>query len=182
VGFVGVTGWYDYSLQDPTLVDIVTPADYEAKRYGELTCVDGRQVYWPGADGEPLSDKALCDTMCDLLRQQLDDVVGRCSRVVVVTHMLPGRALLPVSAPAGERSEEERFQDAFMGSERLGEAVRDRAEVVMVVCGHYHHAVQGLLPGRCGEIPCEVSPVGYPRELSRSLAEQVALRMRVVEV
>lgn len=182
VGFVGVTGWYDYSLQDLALAEVVSAAEYAAKRRGELTCVDGHQVHWPHADGASLSDEALCETMCALLRKQLDDVSGRCSRVVVVTHMLPGRELLTAAEGAEDRPEDERFLDAFMGSERLGAELRDRPEVVRVVCGHYHHAARALLPGGRGEIPCEVSPVGYPRELERSLADQVAQRMRVVEV
>jgi Calcineurin-like phosphoesterase len=187
VGFVGVTGWYDYSLQDPSLAHLVSPEDYEGKRARGLRCVDGHQMHWPGPDGTPLSDEDLCDTMCTLLRQQLDDAAGRCGRVVVVTHMLPSRALLtaPGAAPdrpAEERSEEARLLDAFMGSARLGALLRDRPEVVQVICGHYHHAVHSLLPGSPEEIPCEISPVGYPRELKRSLADQVAKRMRVVEV
>jgi len=182
VGFVGVTGWYDYSLRDVTLDDVVSTADYTAKRSRERTCVDGQQVFWPGADGVPLSDDALCDTMCSLLRQQLDDVSGRCSRVVVVTHMVPDRVLLTAAGAPGERSEGERFQDAFMGTERLGAELLQRSEVVRVVCGHYHHAARAVLPGAREEIPCEISPVGYPREMDRSLEDQVARRMRVVEV
>jgi len=181
VGFVGVTGWYDYSLADPDLADLFSPADYSAKRRPELTCVDGHQVCWPSSAGAALSDEALCDTMCALLAKQLDQVSGRCGRVVVVTHMLPSRALIATTGTE-DRPREERFLDAFMGSERLGAVVRDRPKVVRVVSGHYHRAVRALLPGGRRQIPCEVSPVGYPRELERSLADQVALRMRVVEV
>jgi hypothetical protein len=119
--------------------------------------------------------------MCTLLRQQLDDVADRVSRVVAVTHMLPSRALLAVEG-AGERDIGERFLDAFMGSERLGEELCGRPEVVRILCGHYHRARRVTLPGARGELPCEVSPVGYPRELSGSLAEQVARRVRVVEI
>ena len=140
------------------------------------------QMYWPGADGAPLSDEALCTVMCRLLGQQLDDVSGRCSRVVVVTHMLPGRVLLTAAGAASDRPEDDRFLDAFMGSERLGMELRNRPEVVQVLCGHFHRAVRTLLPGGRGEIPCEISPVGYPRELEGSLADQVSQRMRVVEV
>lgn len=182
VGFVGVTGWYDYSLLDPALADLVSVAECAAKRRPDLACVDGQQVHWPGADGAPLSDEALCDTMCALLGEQLDDVSGRCSRVVVVTHMLPSRALLTAMGAAEDRPREERFLDAFMGSDRLGAELRDRPEVVRVISGHYHRAVRTFLPGGRGEIPCEISPVGYPRELERSLADHVARRMRLVEV
>lgn len=182
VGFVGVTGWYDYSLQDPALVETVSAADYAAKRHGELGCVDGQQVHWPDGDGAPLTDEALCDAMCTLLRKQLDAVSERCSRVVVVTHMLAQRALLEPRDAAEDRPESQRFQDAFMGSAQLGEVLCQRPDVVHVISGHFHHAVRTTLPGLRGEIPCEVSPIGYPRELKRSLAEQVARRMRVVEV
>ncbi len=185
VGFVGVTGWYDYSLRDPSLAHVVSTADYAAKQYKEITCMDGQQVHWPGEDGAPLSDEALSDTMCTLLRKQLDEVSDRCGRVVVVTHMVPDRALLTARDVDGEqrqRPEGERFQDGFMGSARLGAELVNRPEVVQVICGHYHHAVRALLPGSRQEIPCEISPVGYPRELERSLADQVAHRMRVVEI
>lgn len=180
LGFVGVTGWYDYSLADPSVG--VSVGDYATKRFGDVTCVDGHQVHWPDDGGEPLSDEALCETMCTLLEKQLDELRGRCSRVVAVTHMLPTGRLLPGADPAGARSEQERFLDAFMGSERLGELLVVRPEVVRVVCGHYHRPVRCVLPGPQGEIPCEASPVGYPREIEQSLEIQVSQRMRVVEV
>jgi hypothetical protein len=69
-----------------------------------------------------------------------------------------------------------------MGSERLGEELCGRHEVVRILCGHYHRAVRVTLPGARGALPCEVSPVGYPRELPGSLAEHVVRRVRVVEI
>lgn len=182
VGFVGVTGWFDNSLADPSLMDVMSPDQDGARRSGELTCVDRQQVHWPDGDGAPLSDEALCDAMCELLGKQLDKVADHCSRVVVVTHMLPDRALLPGAGAPGLRSRDERVQDAFMGTARLGAELLRRPEVVRVICGHYHHAVRALLPGPGGTIPCEVSPVGYPREFKRSLAGQVNQRVRLVEV
>ncbi len=182
LGFAGVTGWYDYSLQDPVLSDSVTATDYAAKRLDELRCVDGSQVHWPGDDGEGLSDEALCETMCELLRGQLDDVVQRRNRVVVVTHMLPSRALLDGRKGQRARDPEERFLDAFMGSKRLAQVILSHPSVVRVICGHYHHAVSERLMGTAGEIPCDISPVGYPRELESSLADHVSQRLRVVEV
>lgn len=182
VGFVGVTGWYDYSFRDPSLVGVAADSEYAAKQFGDVACVDGQQVYWPGTDGVALGDEALCVAMCELLADQLDRVAARVDRIVVVTHMLAHRAVLDRCDRSPDRGADERFLDAFMGSSRLGDLLADRAGVVRILSGHVHQPVQVSVAGRGGSIPCDLSPVGYPRELQGSLEEHVFRRLLVLEV
>ena len=185
IGFAGVTGWYDYSLRDPELD--ASEADYRAKRFQDVHCVDGAQIHWPGAGGAPLTDDALCAHMRDLLQQQLNALEGSVSKIVVVTHMVPHGALLP-PPPRGDdplpadRTSEQRFLDAFMGSAGLGEEIARFPGVVRVISGHFHEARQVLLAGPCGPVTYTASPIGYPRELAGTLCEQVTSRLCLVDL
>lgn len=180
VAFVGVTGWYDYSLRDPSLVD-VTDADYRSHQPAGHGCVDGIEVHFPDEAGRPLDDAAITGVMVDLLGAQLEQVRGRASRTVVATHFLVDRALLAVD-PGFTGPAPSPVLDAYQGAVALGARIRAEPGVVRVISGHRHVPAIASLRGVEGAIPCEISPIGYPREVEGGLAAHVARRVRVVEV
>jgi hypothetical protein len=187
VTFVGVTGWYDYSLRDPELEARSGPLDYESKRFGDQGCVDGLQVFWPGDDGAPLSDPALSDLMVQRLGAQLRQAPR--APVVVVTHMLARRDLLaadPARAQGDDgpraRDPARRFQDAFMGSAALGREIERHPAVRLVISGHHH--VPASRDGGAANATLRYlsSPIGYPREIRETLEMHVSKRVSVEKI
>ncbi len=172
---VGQTGWYDYSLRDPTYDGAIPLDAYHTGRYGRLQWTDKRFCRWPG------DDEHVTAWMADRLRADLERVSsGR--KAVVVTHMLPfddlaARPPLPWA-----------FVRGFLGATRLGdvilEAARGGVDVARVVAGHTHHARTAHVDAGGRTLVAETSPIGYPREYRRDgdLARRVADRVRVVEV
>jgi len=194
VTFVGVTGWYDYSLRDSALEARCGPLDYAAKRFGDQGCVDGLQVFWPGDDGAPLSDPALSDLMVQGLRAQLRQ--AHRAPVVVVTHMLARRDLLEAhpgraggdSGRAGGDSgraggdSARRFQDAFMGSAALGREIERHPAVRVVISGHHHIPARHESGAANAELRYLSSPIGYPREIRESLETHVSKRVSIEKI
>lgn len=172
VTLVGQTGWYDYSLRDPAFEDTVPLAAYRGKRFGRLAWSDPHFIRWPGLDDEGLTAWMTARLARDLA------AAPRAKPVVVVTHMLPFEELaVRGPLPWG-------FVRGFLGAASLGAAIRaaaaDGVAVTRVIAGHTHFARRAAVDG----IPCETSPIGYPREYARAgdLSARVADRVRVVEV
>jgi predicted phosphohydrolase len=170
LALVGQTGWYDYSLADPTL-DIPGEA-YRAGRFGKLAWSDKRFVHWEGLD-----EAGLTAWMAERLAADLAALADG-TRTLVVTHLLPFPEMVvrrPV--PWG-------FVGGFLGSTRLGDvirAARARLDVVRAWCGHTHFRVSVEVDG----LRCETSPIGYPKEVSRqgdgTLAGHVRDRIRIYD-
>ena len=179
VTFVGVMGWYDFSLRDPDLEAALGPVDYQGER-GDRTAVDRQQVHWPDDAGQPITDVQLSERMVADLQGQIA-AVGP-GPVVAVTHMLPHRWLL--DPPGGQRAPNPalRALDAFMGSDALWEAISRCPGVRLAIAGHHHEAVAVDLPAGDRSVPCVVSPIGYPREIREDLASHVADRVVVREI
>jgi len=175
VFFVGVTGWYDYSLRRPDLP--CTLDDYRRGAYGKLRWNDVQHVRWPGcAEAE-----AICAEMTASLEKQLQ-VAGP---KVVVTHHLPFAELvtnfrdLPLPAEIAHVPWD--FLNGFMGSARLGAAIARASDVKLGMSGHTHFRKSA----RIGGVRWEVSPIGYPREYRRmglDLAALVAERVTLIEL
>jgi Icc-related predicted phosphoesterase len=155
VHFVGVTGWYDFTLRKADLA--VTLDQYRRGVLGRLRWNDVARVVWPGCDGP----EAICAEMVSALEKQLQ-VVGP---KVVVTHHLPFAELV---TSFGELPWD--FLNAFMGSSRLGAAILRASDVLLACCGHTHFRKSAVVGG----IPVEASPVGYPREYRRAGRDLVA--------
>lgn len=153
-GLVGSIGWYDYSMQDPSLG--LPGAFYEAKiapgaaayyqefnwlvaaHRAELTerhlamgarWMDGAHVRLGMSDAEFLQ------TLVDKLRRQLRQVEPQVETIAAFIHHLPFRELAPREAPPRAA-----FAMAFMGSPLLGEALLECPKVRHVYCGHSHWA------------------------------------------
>jgi hypothetical protein len=167
VAFAGVTGWYDYTLRNRELDDRFSLDDYRRGAWGRLRWNDKGRVVWPDDDGHPLDDPAICDKQCSLLERQLNEVGAR--PTVVVTHHLPFAELV---TSMGEVPWD--FLNGFMGSARLGEAIRRAPGVRLVCAGHTHFRKQIVVQGATGPIRVVVSPVGYPREYRRAGQDLVA--------
>jgi 3',5'-cyclic AMP phosphodiesterase CpdA len=208
VVFCGVTGWYDYSLRTRELDGTFSREDYARGSWGRLRWNDKARVVWPGDDGAPLDDPAICDGQVARLERQLDEAGAH--PTVVVTHHLPFAALTTswsavvgaaaarqVYAPAaadGPESARARlggelpwsFINGFMGSERLGQAMQRARNVVFGCCGHTHFRKRESFAGAAGRFVVETSPVGYPREYARygglTLAERVTDRVTAIDL
>ncbi|HEY2744921.1 MAG TPA: metallophosphoesterase [Polyangia bacterium] len=179
VVFCGVTGWYDYSLRNRDLDATFTRADYERGAWGRLRWNDTARVVWPDDDGHELAAPAICAAQVAALEAQLADAGTR--PTVVVTHHLPFAGLV---TSKGEPPWD--FINGFMGSDRLGEAIRGAANVRAAVCGHTHFRKRLDVDGRGGRFSAETSPIGYPREYARmaglTLAERVADRTTAIDL
>jgi len=175
VFFVGVTGWYDYSLRRLDLP--CTLDDYRRGAFGKLRWNDVHHVEWPGCAGA----EEICAEMVASLERQLR-VEGP---KIVVTHHLPFAELVTsfrdLPLPAEIREVPWDFLNGYMGSVRLGEAITRARDVKLGMSGHTHFRKSALIGG----VRWEVSPVGYPREYRRmglDLAARVAERVTLIEV
>lgn len=179
VVFCGVTGWYDYSLRNRELDATFSREDYVRGSWGRLRWNDKARVVWPGDDGAPADDAAICDAQVALLERQLEEAGAR--PTVVVTHHLPFAAL---ATSRGELPWD--FINGFMGSERLGAAMQRARGVVLGCAGHAHFRKRAAFRGARGDFVVEVSPIGYPREYARlgglTLAERVADRVIAIDL
>jgi Icc-related predicted phosphoesterase len=173
--FVGVTGWYDYSLRRDDLP--CTLDDYRRGAFGKLRWNDVHRVVWPGCS----SAEEICAEMVRSLERQLATPGPK----IVVTHHLPFAELvtsfrdLGLPSAVGEIPWD--FLNGFMGSARLGEAIGRAAEVRLGCSGHTHFRKSARPLG----VRWEVSPVGYPREYRRlggDLRSRVRERVTLVEV
>ncbi len=172
LAFVGVCGWYDYSLRSQT-AEVPVQA-YRSGRFHGIECADRRFVRWI-QDDERFDDLDLADWMLGRLERQLDQV-GSAPKVVV-THMLVGSEPLPTTGVA-----EQDFVRGFLGDARLGAAVDRAGQVRYLVSGHWHRPFRVERRGRDGSYVWEGSPVGYPHEWGRTAEEQVARAVRLVEL
>lgn len=173
--FVGVTGWYDYSLRNRELDGTFTMEDYRRGAWGRLRWNDKARIDWRGDDGAQLDDEAICDGQVSLLTQQLAQTGGL--PTVVVTHHLP---FVELRTSSGEPPWD--FLNGFMGSARLGEAIRATPGVRLTVCGHTHFRKSHVFDTG---LRAEISPVGYPREYKRGgrdLATRVEERVTLIEI
>jgi Icc-related predicted phosphoesterase len=179
VSFAGVTGWYDYSLRNRELDGTFSMDDYRRGAWGRLRWNDKARISWPDDDGAELDDVAICDGQVALLERQLAAVGAR--PTVVVTHHLPFAQL---ATSRGEPPWD--FINGFMGSDRLGEAMRRAPGVKLGVCGHTHFRKRAELEGAGGRFTVETSPIGYPREYARmlglTLEARVADRVTLIEL
>jgi 3',5'-cyclic AMP phosphodiesterase CpdA len=161
VAFVGVTGWYDFTLRNRDLDSTFKLEDYRRGAWGRLRWNDVQRVVWPDDDGQPMDAPAICAAQVRSLEQQLAEVAGR--PTVVVTHHLPFAELV---TSIGQLPWD--FLNGFMGSAALGEAIRRAPGVLLSCSGHTHFRKSAIIDGASGPFRAEVSPVGYPREYKRA--------------
>jgi predicted phosphohydrolase len=153
---VGTVGWYDYSLAADRLE--IPRRFYEARLspgaaeyLGRSDLLGDRSDLSPAAlelvarwnDGKFVklhrSDEAFLEECLARVESHLRDVT-HLPRVVVATHHLPFRELLPPM-----RFNQLDFAKAYLGSERIGELIRRFPNVGRVYCGHSHFGVSARI-------------------------------------
>ncbi len=168
VAFIGCAGWYDYGFRQPeppmkgvwaTPVHLVSgigaalsfspvPGVGE-KRWQDLGADDyaTKALIWQ-TDGLPhvavwndgihvdwgRPDQAMAEYFAQRLREQAAEVAGA-SQVVAVSHFVPFAEM--AGGPFDEVGMA--FGRAYSGSPLLGEALREVANLRLVICGHRHH-------------------------------------------
>ncbi len=129
VAFVGSMGWYDYSFRD----DIGIPEDaYVTKIYpghDEPLWNDARFARFPWTDEE------LTEKLAARLEAQLR-ATACAKRTFAIVHHLTSKRLLV--HPRAIVPRVWRFANAFLGSERLGDALRGAGRPIVAICGHVH--------------------------------------------
>jgi len=185
MGFVGVPGWYDFSLRDPRLDVVTSTHAYVSGQWRGQRAYDRGHVYWPRdaspstAGEQPASepglwagDQQIAREMQAHLEQQLrslDDV----SSLVAVTHVVPCVALAQRRL-FGDTA----FFDAYLGSARLGERLLQEPRLRLVLSGHLHRQASMSLRG----VPFLASPVGDARKNPLDLASLAQERLRWVDL
>ncbi|HJZ89086.1 MAG TPA: metallophosphoesterase [Polyangia bacterium] len=170
VGFVGQTGWFDYSLRNRAHDAAISLEVYRRKRFGALRWNDGVRVRWPDGAGL-LDDPDLSAWMVGRLQADLAAVPGGAR--VVVTHHLPFPELVFVRGALPWD-----YLNAFLGSRTLGQTILRAPGVERVVCGHTHARRRAVLRSADGRrVVAETSPIGYPREYGDDLERRVTHRV-----
>lgn len=176
--FVGVTGWYDYTLRDPALDVAVHRRHYETGAWRTVRAYDRGHVFWPrrgvrppagshphDPPGDWAGDVEICDAMLESLATQLRTAAGA-ARIVAVVHVLPFLELAERGL-FGSSS----FHDAYLGSSRFGDLLQANERVVALICGHLHRIAER----RIGRMHVAARPVGNaarsPLELEALAAE-----------
>jgi len=172
----GVCGWYDYSLRNRALDDVIPLDAYRAGYLGNVSCADHRFFHWMEG-GDKVGDEKVSDWMVDRLARQLEQAVSLGRPIVVVTHMVPH--LVPV-VPTG--IPEKDFVFGFLGSTALGRAVDETPGVVRLISGHWHRPLVRIVEGASGSYLWEASPLGYPHEGRGNLADRIARALRLVDM
>jgi hypothetical protein len=185
VTFVGQTGWYDYTMRDPSLEGVVPVSAYVSGHYDKLAWSDRFLVRWPGLmakDGK-VDDPQLTAWMTERLAADLARA-PRDRPAVVVTHMLAFDALAPRRGlPWG-------FVRGFLGSASLGDtmiaAARGGLEIRQAIAGHTHFARRTLVHAGERRFEATTRPIGYPREHKRmgfaDLTTVIAQRLAVIDI
>jgi 3',5'-cyclic AMP phosphodiesterase CpdA len=176
--FVGVTGWFDYTLRNRALDETFTRAHYETGRFGALQWSDKLLVHWPDDAGVLLDDPGICDVQVHSLEAQLAAIGDE--PAVAVTHHLPFAELV-----LSKGNVPWDFLNGFMGAARLGDVIRRARGVRLAIAGHTHFQVEAEIVAEGRTLRALTSPLGYPREYKRAgqtLEERVHERVTLVEL
>lgn len=144
---IGSMGWYDETFRDP---DLQIPDDAYARQIwdgpGERSAwADASYVRW----SRPMHEMA--GYFLAQLKRQLEQV-RNVSNVVVMMHHLPSKRLLPY--PWLRRLKPSfipntwRFANAFLGSERFADLIKQYPNVSRIVSGHVHWRGEARLTWR----------------------------------
>lgn len=170
VTFVGVTGWYDGSLEGRSL-----------RRSDRIGATDEAQVYWPDDAGGRMEAGELSGFFARSLARQCEVAAGAPGPLVLVTHMVPSAHVLLGARAAGQVVPAARVPT--LGSQGLWEVAARQPALRLAACGHLHARWAGRLQREGGgEVPFQVSAVGYPHQTQHGLAQHVAERVVVLDL
>jgi predicted phosphohydrolase len=151
LAIVGSVGWYDYSFAVESLQ--IPLEDYQR---GATTRIPAR---WNDSRFVKLhrSDRTFLDDLIAHLRSQLD-ALRSAREVFVAVHHVPFREFLPP-----RRGAQWDFARAYLGSDRIGDLIREFENVHTVLCGHSHFPVEAEI----GPIRAINIGSGYRQKLYR---------------
>lgn len=164
IGFVGNVGWYDYSFRRPDApepgVQVITAGG--VKKWEDLTEEDySRKILdyaivadkdLPFMSPEALrksarrtgwndyryirwdyTDLEFTDICVQKLRSDIEQIEPQVEKIVAVTHHLPFENMAIRKGRAGWD-----FNNAFVGSKKMGEVLLSCEKVSVSICGHTH--------------------------------------------
>ncbi len=168
VAFVGGMGWYDYSSRqsaEPVADVRVTPVgvSYKADAVASFRAVPDRGemswdqlqasdyahkgMVWQVAGGTHAavwndgiyidwgrSDEEMTEYFVEKIRSQIAEVAGKANRVVGVTHFVPFAEFAEDDSHEVKRA----MARAYLGSARMGEALREAENLRVAIFGHRH--------------------------------------------
>ena len=185
IAFVGVPGWYDFTLRDPCLDGVADSRTYARGSWRGHRAYDRGHVFWPQSAASPdpgahpshlggdwAGDEDIADCMLQRLETQLQ-AVRDAATIVGIIHVLPFPALVQRGV-FGDSP----FFDAYLGSARLGSCLEQFSAVRAVVSGHLHRRARITHNG----IQLVASPVGDARKSSLDLADLARERLGLLEL
>ena len=185
VAFVGVPGWYDFTLRDPVLDAVADTHVYRTGFWRGNRAYDRGHVFWPRDASVPVpgeqptnsagawaGDEEIAGLMLSRLGAQLA-AVRDAATVIAVVHVLPNLDMVRRGA-FGDSP----FFDAYLGSAALGDCIEAAGNVRVVLCGHLHHVAALERRG----IRWLASPVGDARRSPLDLNALAAERLGVVDL
>jgi len=173
IGFCGTIGWYDYSFRSAKYK--IPYENYANKTFGGSIWNDVNYAKW-GKD-----DPKVAKSFEDDLKNQIDSIKDKVSRIIVTTHHIPFRECVTYrNDPTWD------FFSAFMGSEGLGKICLNEPLVSHAFFGHthteYNIEIKKQGNGDLSSILAICSPVGYLTEPPRDLEEYAQNRLKIVEI
>jgi hypothetical protein len=182
--FVGVPGWYDFTLRDPALDVSVALQQYRNGMWRDQRAFDRGHVLWDawpdtGASRAPatapsawLGDEAIAAILQADLEAQLAAAPSDVP-IVAVVHVRPDAALVQRHAFAPSA-----FHDAYLGSGRLGACLVADRRVRAVITGHLHRPADVML----GTVHAVARPVGNLRQAAADWSACAAERMGCLDL
>jgi putative phosphoesterase len=127
VGFAGNCGWYDYSLAS---VPAPSGAAYERKEFfGHIVWNDANFIELN------MSDREYTEILINKLEKDITSLENQVDSIITVTHHLAFREML--TEKPGDIVWT--FNNAFMGSHKLGAMLLLHPKVNYHICGHSHN-------------------------------------------
>lgn len=185
VGFVGIPGWYDFSLRDPSLDGVSSEHAYDTGQWRGNRAYDRGHVFWPrnaaldvpgmhpaSHGGRWAGDREIALQMQERLEAQLQ-------RLHSVSHLVAAIHVVPCLEMAQRHLfGDTTFFDAYLGSARLGARLLQEPRLRLVLSGHLHRQASLQIAG----IPFLASPVGDARKSPLDLASLARERLGLVEI
>src|SRR4030042_984796 len=136
IGLVGNIGWYDYSFRDKK-IDILYPLAmnmYKQKKFpnGKIKWMDGEYAKWGESD----------EYMVDYFAKRLDDHIKKLGNVDIICcfmHHVPFEKMMK------KGSDQWNMGNAFSGSKKIENVIRQYDKIKYVFCGHTHTKFHGNL-------------------------------------
>ena len=121
--------------------------------------------------------------LCYLWGAVVSRVLSSFSRAFLISLTeLPLQSIVHYSEQPADTSPGWHFPGLSAPQKSFFYQVTKRSGIVQILSGHLHRPLGLRVPGSQGEIPCNLSPVGYPRERQRALAEHMRQRLLLLEI